>query len=647
MGLSRVRRSDLLLPALAGVIGTIEITAAGYDPLWLALATYLLAAAVLCAVRSAPFAVPLLVAGIYATTPLLGFDVSQPASWVPLIALACFGTGLHAPRSRRLVGLASVLAALAITHAGLKWLTDFEPSVLFGLIVTVGAWALGFALREALDANRRAGAAAERARIAGAQAGQRAARLERERIAVELHDVLAQSLGAMVVQSSAARDGIRARPDAAAEALRSVAQAGREALAETGRLLGLLRDDRDELGLRGATSVVSPEATIDRVRPPAPIPPRDVLLPALLAAVGMAEVIATGQGSTWTSFAAYGLAVAVLSARRVFPLAMPIAVTALVVGAPVMGFATDELAMWIPIAALAYFSAGRHAPRRRLAWGAVSVLASISLLALDAAARGEAAADAVLVLAAAVGPWLVGIALRETMERTRALAAESERVRLEQDLAAERAAAAERRRIARELHDVLANSLSVMVVQASLAAELVGRETLAASAAVAEVERSGRSALAEIGRLLRLIRDRGDDLRTEPQHGVADVPALAEEYARAGLRIDLDMDDVVHLPMGVDLSTYRIVQEALTNALKHAPGSPVRVRLARRTSDLAIEVRNGPATASGPAAAVASGHGLIGLRERVSLFGGNLEARPTEDGGFVLAAMIPVAPEAV
>jgi signal transduction histidine kinase len=250
----------------------------------------------------------------------------------------------------------------------------------------------------------------------------------------------------------------------------------------------------------------------------------------------------------------------------------------------------------------------------------------------------------VLVLALAVGPWAVGVALRATLERTRTLAAETERARVEQELEAERAAAGERKRIARELHDVLANSLSVMVVQASLAADLVGGNALAATAAVSEVERSGRNALGEIGRLLRLIRDGANEVGTHPQRGVEDLPALAEEYARAGLKIDLDLNDGVRLPIGVDLTTYRVVQEGLTNALKHAPGSPVRVRLARRESELAIEVRNGPA-ATGTAALQPSGHGLVGLRERVSLFGGGLQAGPAGDGGFVLAATIPVGSE--
>lgn len=529
----------------------------------------------------------------------------------------------------------------------MRWLTDFEPNLLFGLIMTVGAWVLGLALREALDQNRRAGAAAERARVGRALAGTRAAESERERIAVELHDVLAHSLGAMVVQSSVAGDLVRADPDAAAAALGDVAQAGREALAETGRLLRLLRDERDELGLRGGTATdVRAETTPGDVEAVAVVPIKDVLLPALFGVIATVEIVSRGSGPLWASLGAYWLAVGVLCTRRAFPLAMPIAVTAIVVGARLLGVETDEPASWILAGGLAYFSAGRHVPGSRAALGLASVLASIGLLALDAAARGELTAEAVLPLASAAGPWAVGVALGVTLARTRVLAAEAERARLEQELAAERAAAAERRRIARELHDVLATSLSVMVVQASLAADLVGRDHLGATAAVSEVERSGRNALGDIGRLLRLIRDGANELGTRPQHGVADIPALADEYTRAGLRVDLDVDSVVRLPIGVDLSTYRIVQEGLTNALKHAPGCAVRIHVARRESEVAIEVRNGPAAASVAAAAVASGHGLIGLRERVSLFGGSLEARPTADGGFVLAAAIAVGPEA-
>jgi signal transduction histidine kinase len=639
--MSRLRRSDLLVPALIGVVGAAEIVAAGYDPAWLTLGTYLIAAGALCAVRFTPLAVPPLVTAIYATAPLLGAGVVEAASWIPLIAFACLSTGLHAPRSRTLAGLASVLAALAILLAGLKWLADFDPSLLFGLIMTVGAWTLGLALRRALDDNRRAGAEAERARVEHALAGRRAADAERERIAGELHDVLAHSLGAMVVQSSVAGDLVRTDRNAAAAALGGVADAGREAIAETGRLLRLLRDDRDELGLRGgAVSDVGAERI-----PAQGVPTRDLLLPALFGVLGTAEIVAGGYGPLWASIGAYWLAVGALCARRAFPLAMPVAVTAVFVGVRLLGSETDEAASWLLPGALAYFSAGRHVPRSRMTWGVGSVLASLALAVLDAAVRGEVTSDVVLFVALAVGPWAVGVALRETLERTRALAGEAERARLAQQLEAERATAAERKRIARELHDVLANSLSVMIVQATLAADLVRDDPAGAAGAVSEVERSGRMGLGEIGRLLRLIGNGRTEPGTQPQHGVADISALAGEYARAGLGIDVDLDGVARLPIGVDLSTYRIVQEGLTNALKHAPGSAVQVRLEQRESELAIEVRNGPA-ASRTAATVPSGHGLVGLRERVSLFGGNLDARPTADGGFVLAATLPVAAEA-
>ncbi|MGI8479019.1 MAG: sensor histidine kinase [Gaiellaceae bacterium] len=643
----RIRRSDVLVPAVLALFGAVEIAAGGHGPLLLAIGTYWLAAGVLVARRAAPIAVPLLVGAIYALAALLGSEVAEPTSWVLLLPFACFGAGHHTPRSRRLAGLASVLGTLAITYAALAWLTDFDPSLLFGLIFSVGPWALGVALREALDRNRRLAADAERARLGKALAAQRAEEAERNRIAGELHDVLAHTLAAMVVQASVASDLVRRDAERAAGTLRDIAQAGRDALAETGRLLRLLRDDHDELGLRLRTP---PEP--DPLRTPAPavvaartIDPKDVLLPVLFGAVGTVEVVSHGYGTLWASIGAYWLAVGVLCARRVVPLAMPLAVTGIAVGARLLGAETDAPASWVLVEGLSCFAAGFYVLRARAPLGLVSVLSLVALLAADAAVRGDITWDS-LFLAFAVGPWAVGVALRETLERNAQLAAEAERARLEQELEADRAAGAERRRIARELHDVLANSLSVMIVQASLAADLVSPDPMRAARAVGEVKKSGRTALDEIGRLLRLIRNGGEELGTHPQHGVADIPALADEYARAGLGIELELDGVISpLPIGVELSTYRIVQEALTNVLKHAPGSPVRVYLARHGSNVAIEVRNGPA-ASAALAGVPGGHGLVGLRERVTVFGGDIDAGPTLDGGFVVTATLPVGAEA-
>jgi signal transduction histidine kinase len=621
-----------------GLFGAIEIAIAGYDPVWVGVGTLVLASAAMACRRQVPLALPLVVAVIYALTPLLGFDVSEPASWIVVLALADFGAGLYVPRGRWPLGLASVLAALAITYATLDRLTDFEPSLLFGAIVGLGSWALGLALREVLERNRRAGAEAERARVELALAGERAVAAERDRVAGELHDVLAQSLGAMVVQSSAAGELARRDPEAATRALETVARLGREALAETGRLLRLLRDDGDKFGLGGRACDDSSAPTRVRAAPLLSI--RDAVLPVAFGVVATVEIVVHDYGRLGASLGACWLAVGLLSTRRAFPLAMPVGVTAIMVGAPLLGANTEDPASWLLIGALAFFTAGRHVSPARLGWSAASMVADFAVLAIDSVVRDGPSADIVLVLAWLVAPWLVGIAVRETLERTRGLAAEAERARLVKELHAERAAAVERRRIARELHDVLASSLSVMSVQASLAADLVASDRAGAAAAVSRVESCGRAALGEIGRLLRLIRA-GAKLDTDPQHGVADIPALAEEFARVGLHVDLELDPG-RLPVGVDLSVYRVVQEALTNVLKHAPGSAACVRLTQTRSGVAVEVVNGRAASNG-LAPVPSGHGLAGLRERTALLGGTLDARPTDEGGFHLAVAIPLA----
>jgi signal transduction histidine kinase len=183
-----------------------------------------------------------------------------------------------------------------------------------------------------------------------------------------------------------------------------------------------------------------------------------------------------------------------------------------------------------------------------------------------------------------------------------------------------------------------------MVVQASLAEDLIARDAEATVDAIREVQQVGRDALGETGRLLQLIRDDEGELGMQPQHTLADLPALADEYARAGLDVDLSVDPSARtLPLGVGLSAYRIVQEALTNALKHAPGSRVRVYVRRGADELAVEVEND--AGSGAPMRIEGGHGLVGVRERVSLFGGTLQAGPTDRGGFRLSATLPTPPQ--
>jgi signal transduction histidine kinase len=326
---------------------------------------------------------------------------------------------------------------------------------------------------------------------------------------------------------------------------------------------------------------------------------------------------------------------------------MPPLVTLWFVVAAAAGVEVGDPASWIVPMTFAAFAAGRYAgwPAHITGhWpGAVSVLAGLAgaYLALDQLTAFSP--DLLFGLIGSVLPWLLGRGLRRELDRSASVAAEAERVRLTREQDLQTAASAERERIARELHDVLAHSLSLMVVQSSLAEDLVVRDPEAAVTALRAVQDSGRAALAETGRLLRLIRDDEDELGLGPGRGLAHLVVLVDELGRSGLHVSLDADPDLagRLPTGVELSVYRIVQEGLTNALKHAPGSPVDVRLRRRHDELQVEVSNGPPSTR-PMVEVAGGHGLVGVRERVALFGGSLSHGVTPDGGFQLAATLPV-----
>ena len=263
---------------------------------------------------------------------------------------------------------------------------------------------------------------------------------------------------------------------------------------------------------------------------------------------------------------------AVLCMRNRYPLAIPALAQVFPMIALVVSDADDLPAAWMFATALACFAAG-SVPRSKFALGLAAAAGGVVLYAAGAQIAGKLDVEAVgMGLVIFMGSWAAGIALRETLHRSRDLAATAERDRLQTERVAERAAQAERTRIARELHDVLANSFSVMIVQASVAAGCAAGDPGAALVAVAEVERSGRAALDEVGRLLRLIRIDPSQAGTEPQHGIADLPALADEYRRAGLDVTLQLDEPdARLAAGIELSTYRIVQEALTNVLNTPP----------------------------------------------------------------------------
>jgi len=333
---------------------------------------------------------------------------------------------------------------------------------------------------------------------------------------------------------------------------------------------------------------------------------------------------------------AYGIVLVVVSSvplawRRRAPLLVATIVgVAASTGALIGWWPEFVLPLWI-----AFYSAAAYGARDRL----VAVLLPLALASSVAISVGEHTGRGLnwvevlseLVLTAGI-PILLG---RMTANRRR-------RIARDRELAARDAVAAERSRIARELHDVVAHHMSVMIVQAGAARAVGERDPAAAAEALRQVEESGRTGLAEMRRLLELLQtpEGGDGLA--PQPGLARLDELLTTTRTTGLAVDLTVEGPERpLPVGVDLSAYRIVQEALTNVLKHSGSSTASVRIAYRPDALEIEVADrGIGVPEG--AASDGGHGLIGMRERTALFGGSFESGARADGGFVVRARLPL-----
>ena len=236
--------------------------------------------------------------------------------------------------------------------------------------------------------------------------------------------------------------------------------------------------------------------------------------------------------------------------------------------------------------------------------------------------------------------WLAGFAMRERADQAEAAELRAAQAEREREALARVAVAEERSRIARELHDIVAHSVSVMVLQVGAVRHNLDGASAADIEALAGVEATGRSALAEMRRLLGAMRSATDGFALAPQSGLADLDALAEQVSRAGLPVRVHTDGMPRtLPPALDVSAFRIVQEGLTNALKHSGAERVDVNVGYPAGELLIEVRD---DGRGPADGGEAGFGLAGIRERVSIYGGEMTARAREGGGFVLRARIPI-----
>jgi signal transduction histidine kinase len=318
-----------------------------------------------------------------------------------------------------------------------------------------------------------------------------------------------------------------------------------------------------------------------------------------------------------------------LAWRRRAPLIVFTLVSAVVGAASLFGNWPESVALlWI-----ATYSAAAYSERDRLlrVLVPVAVVASVAISLGERVDRGlnwvTIASELLLTFGV---PALLG---RMTFNRRR-------RIALDRELATREAIVAERGRIARELHDVVAHHMSVMIVQAAAARTVGETDPAAAAEALRRVEDSGRAGLAEMRRLLRLL-DTDDPAEREPQPGLARLDELLEGMRATGLPVEAVVEGTPRpLPPGIDLSAYRVVQEALTNSLKHAGGAGARVVLRYRPTVLELEIADeGP----GPLAQMTAsgGRGLMGMRERVRLCGGEFEAGRDGGGGFVVRARLP------
>jgi signal transduction histidine kinase len=295
----------------------------------------------------------------------------------------------------------------------------------------------------------------------------------------------------------------------------------------------------------------------------------------------------------------------------------------------------DPLTLGITLG-IAVYSVGAHTRGPRAAVGA-ALVAGMALLATFVDWNQGSFVDLLgnLTFFAAIfgGTWLAGRAIRRRRGRERALI-------LEREEKARRAVLEERTRIARELHDVVAHAISVIVVQARGARHALDSEPDDAREALDAIERTSTQALREMRRLLGMLRSDDEDVALAPQPSLSELDTLVAHVRDAGLPVDVRVEGTPReLAPGVDLSAYRIVQEALTNALKHA--GPARARVLVRYGDAALELEVAD-TGTGEANGDSTGHGLAGMRERVAVFGGELESGPRTEGGYAVRARLPL-----
>jgi signal transduction histidine kinase len=373
----------------------------------------------------------------------------------------------------------------------------------------------------------------------------------------------------------------------------------------------------------------------------------DVLLAVSLTGAALLEALFLESArSSWGGRGPLQVMLAVLSTAPVawrvrYPVSSALVVT--VASGILVVVAAPHQAPFEPFVAVvvAAYSVGAHEFGRRGVIGFASMFALGLPFSIAASLKGEGGGNVVPTIVWLFGFWLVGRVIQSWRERARSLEELTRELEAQRELQAEAAVAVERGRIARELHDVIAHNVSMIVVQAAAAARVLRGDEPDVRTALDAIETTGRETVDEMRRMLGVVR-RDGAASLAPQPSLRDVESLVANVRDAGLPVELHVEgEPVALPPGLDLSAFRIVQEALTNALKHAGQAHAVVTVRYTGEGVQVEIVD---DGDGSGAGGGTGNGLIGMRERVAVWGGELEARRRDEGGFVVRATLPAVP---
>jgi signal transduction histidine kinase len=561
----------------------------------------------------------------------------QANALVFLILASSYAVGAHAPLRRSLAAIGGAMVWLATLEA--VW-GDGQDYAFLVLLLGV-PWVAGRGVRKYRRQTARLHELTARLQAERAVSERIAVARERERMAHETHDAIAHTVGEMVVQASGAEHVFRANPARAREALAAVQQAGRDAVDELRAILGVLRSgDEPALPVGHAQLDLEPGRKT-RTRSWRAFLDAGLALGLLALGVAYSLNAAALVGQRLPALLVQVVAVAAVALRGPRPFAaLPLAALAYA-GEALLVDGDPGSPATIAALLLTTYSAAARAGRLGAIGAAVLALGLPAVIAL--AIADADAADVILPVTIIGIPWLAGRAVAAYRRQSTELGVLAQRLARERDARARLAVLDERARLARELHDSVAHAISVMVLQAGAAEQVLDSRPERAREAMRAVQDVGRDALDQIGSLLGLLEPTDTRPPLSPRPGLADLEPLLGAVRQAGLPVRLTMVGAPRpLPAALDGAAYRVVQEAVTNALKHAAAASTDVTVRFAADGVHLDIVD-TGTAS-PAPTLTGGHGLAGMRERVAQHGGLLRAGPVPGGsGFAVHAFLPYA----